>query len=71
MLRIKGIETAVSVQQDAADAKASFGSTLTREQLEALSDDPAELRRQLVDRGIAMPAATACSPAILSKRCLT
>ncbi len=49
VLRIKGIEAAVNVQQDAADAKASFGSTLTREQLEALSDDPAELRRQLED----------------------
>ena len=47
VLRIKGMETAVTVQQDAADTRASFGSTLTREQLEALSDDPAELRRQL------------------------
>jgi hypothetical protein len=49
VLRIKAIEAEVSVQQDAADAKASFGSTLTREQLEALSDDPAELKRQLED----------------------
>jgi hypothetical protein len=49
VLRIKGLETAVTVQQDAADTRASFGSTLTREQLEALSDDPAELRRQLED----------------------
>ncbi len=52
VLRIKTLETVVTVQQNAQDAAVdprgpSFGSTLTREQLEPLSDDPTELRRQL------------------------
>jgi hypothetical protein len=52
VLPLDSIKDTVDVQQDAQDAAAdprgpSFGTTLTRDQLEALSDDPAELRRQL------------------------
>ena len=36
-------------QEAAADARVTFGSTLTREQVDALSDDPNEARRQLSD----------------------
>jgi hypothetical protein len=36
-------------QQAAADRDVTFGTVLTREQIEALSDDPDELRRQLMD----------------------
>ena len=36
-------------QQAAADRDVTFGSVLTREQIDALSDDPDELRRQLMD----------------------
>ena len=36
-------------QQAGSDRAMVFGSTLTREQIDALSDDPAELRRQLQD----------------------
>jgi len=52
LLPIAGVTDAVTVQQNRQEAAAdprgpSFGTTLTREQLEALSDDPAELRRQI------------------------
>jgi len=36
-------------QQAAADRAGTFGTALTREQVEALSDDPDEMRRQLQD----------------------
>jgi hypothetical protein len=36
-------------QEAAADARVTFGSALTREQIDALSDDPNEARRQLAD----------------------
>jgi len=36
-------------QQAASDRDVTFGTVLTREQIEALSDDPDELRRQLMD----------------------
>jgi hypothetical protein len=54
MLAIEGHKETVLVGQDrqaaAADPRRpSFGSTLTREQLEALSDDPDVLRQQLQD----------------------
>ena len=54
MLPIAGHKEAVTVGQDkqaaAADPRgSSFGTTLTREQLEALSDDPDVLRQQLQD----------------------
>src|SRR5688572_5288211 len=52
MLPIAGHKESVTVGQDkqtaAADPRgSSFGTTLTREQLEALSDDPEVLRQQL------------------------
>ena len=54
MLPIAGHKESVTVGQDkqtaAADPRgSSFGTTLTREQLEALSDDPDVLRQQLQD----------------------
>jgi len=54
LLPIEGHKEAVVVEQNrqqaAADPKGpSFGTTLTREQLEALSDDPDVLRQQLQD----------------------
>jgi carboxypeptidase family protein len=54
MLTIARLQTDVTVGQDRQQAAAdprgpSFGTTLTREQLEALSDDPDELRQQLQD----------------------
>ncbi len=36
-------------QEAAADAKTTFGSALTREQIDALSDNPEEMRKQLLD----------------------
>jgi len=54
MLPIEGHKETVQVSQDKQSAAVdprgpSFGSTLTREQLEALSDDPDVLRQQLQD----------------------
>jgi hypothetical protein len=54
LLPIEGLKDAVTVEQNkqaaAADPRGpSFGTTLTREQLEALSDDPDTLRKQLQD----------------------
>jgi hypothetical protein len=52
VLRIKRVEDSVTVGQDpqtaASDRRGTaFGSALTREQIDALSDDPEEMRRQL------------------------
>lgn len=54
LLPIAGVKDSVVVEQNRQEAAAdprgpSFGTTLTREQLEALSDDPAILRQQLQD----------------------
>jgi hypothetical protein len=54
MLPLEGHKETVQVSQDkqaaAADPRgSSFGTTLTREQLEQLSDDPDVLRQQLLD----------------------
>ena len=53
MLPIAGLQDAVTVERDkqesAADRQSTFGTVLTREQLEALSDDPDILRQQLQD----------------------
>src|SRR6266851_5312619 len=54
VLTIQRLETSVTVGQDKQQAAAdprgpSFGTTLTREEIEALSDDPAQLRQQLQD----------------------
>jgi hypothetical protein len=53
LLPLEKMETSVEVGQDKQEAAASrgatFGTTLTREQMEALSDDPAELQQQLQD----------------------
>ena len=38
-------------QEAAADARVTFGSTMTREQVDALSDNPEEMRKQLLDMG--------------------
>ena len=51
VLQIPKMEASVTVGQDkqeaAADPRMSFGTTLTREQIEALSDDPIVLQQQL------------------------
>src|SRR5215213_9804290 len=51
VLPIKKMETEVTVGRDAqtvaADPKAQFGTALTREQIDALSDDPDEMAQQL------------------------
>jgi len=53
MLPIAGVQDTVTVernkQETAADRQSTFGTVLTREQLEALSDDPDILRQQLQD----------------------
>jgi hypothetical protein len=54
VLLIENFQEAVNVAQDAqagaADRRGeSFGSVLTREQMDALSDDPDEMQRQLQD----------------------
>ena len=53
MLSIPKIETSVTVAQDpqeaAADRTHTFGTVLTRDEIEALSDDPAQLQQQLQD----------------------
>src|SRR5205823_258786 len=48
------LDTAVTVEQDRQQAASdrngpSFGTTLTREEIEALSDDPVQLQQQLQD----------------------
>ena len=53
MLPLDRVTSAVTVERDkqavASDRDVTFGSVLTREQIEALSDDPDEMRRQLMD----------------------
>jgi hypothetical protein len=54
VLLIENFQEAVDVKQDAqagaADRRGdAFGSVLTREQMDALSDDPDEMQRQLMD----------------------
>ncbi|HYT73653.1 MAG TPA: carboxypeptidase-like regulatory domain-containing protein, partial [Vicinamibacterales bacterium] len=54
VLQIPKLEASVTVAQDKQQAAAdprgtSFGTTLTREQIEALSDDPVQLQQQLQD----------------------
>ncbi len=54
VLTIQRVEAAVTVEQDKQQAAsdrngASFGTVLTRDQIEALSDDPATLQQQLQD----------------------
>lgn len=53
VLPIKKMESEVTVGRDAqavaADRNARFGTALTREQIESLSDDPAEMAQQLQD----------------------
>jgi hypothetical protein len=53
-LAIQKVEDTVTVSQDPSSASSdrrgiSFGTVLTREQMDALSDDPEEMRRQLSD----------------------
>jgi hypothetical protein len=51
VLPLRGLTDTVTVGRDAQEAAADrvgrFGSALTREQIDALSDDPAEMQRQL------------------------
>ena len=54
VLSIAKLEASVTVEQDKQQAAAdprgrSFGTTLTREEIEALSDDPQQLQQQLQD----------------------
>ena len=53
MLAIQGLQDSVTVQRDArevaSDRRATFGTALTREQIDALSDDPDEMQQQLQD----------------------
>ena len=53
VLPIQGLQDSVTVSRDAretaSDRKATFGSAMTREQIEALSDDPDEMAQQLKD----------------------
>ena len=53
VLPIDRLQSSVTVERDrqqaASDRDVTFGTVLTREQIEALSDDPDELRRQLSD----------------------
>jgi hypothetical protein len=53
MLPIDRVTSDVTVSRDkqaaASDRDITFGTVLTREQIEALSDDPEELKRQLMD----------------------
>jgi hypothetical protein len=55
MLPLDRLQSDVTVSRDrqtaAADRDITFGTVLTREQIEALSDDPDEMRRQLMDIG--------------------
>lgn len=53
VLPIQKMQSEVTVGRDAqavaADPRARFGTALTREQIDALSDDPAEMQKQLQD----------------------
>lgn len=52
-LNLSGLTDSVTVGRDQQEASAdrgvTFGTAMTREQIEALSDDPNELRQQLID----------------------
>ncbi len=53
VLTIQGLQDSVTVTRDAreaaSDRKTTFGTALTREQIDALSDDPDEMAQQLQD----------------------
>ena len=53
VLPLDRVQSSVTVERDrqqaASDRDITFGTVLTREQIDALSDDPDELRRQLMD----------------------
>jgi hypothetical protein len=53
VLAIQGLQDTVNVTRDArevaSDRKSTFGTALTREQIDALSDDPDEMAQQLQD----------------------
>jgi hypothetical protein len=53
VLPIQGLQDSVTVSRDAreaaSDRRTAFGTALTREQIEALSDDPDEMAQQLQD----------------------
>ncbi len=53
VLPIDRLQSSVTVERDkqqaGSDRDITFGTVLTREQIDALSDDPDELRRQLMD----------------------
>jgi len=53
VLPLQRVLDTVNVAQDnqiaAADRNSTFGTTLTREQVDSLSDDPAEMQQQLLD----------------------
>ena len=53
VLAIEGLKDSVTVSRDpreaASDRRSTFGSAMTREQIEALSDDPDEMAQQLQD----------------------
>ncbi|HET7697060.1 MAG TPA: carboxypeptidase regulatory-like domain-containing protein [Vicinamibacterales bacterium] len=53
VLAIQGLQDSVTVSRDAreaaSDRRTTFGTALTREQIEALSDDPDEMAQQLRD----------------------
>jgi hypothetical protein len=53
VLAIQGLQDSVTVSRDAreaaSDRRSTFGTAMTREQIEALSDDPDEMQQQLQD----------------------
>ena len=53
VLAIQGVQDTVTVVRDASEAasdrRATFGTAMTREQIDALSDDPDEMAQQLQD----------------------
>jgi hypothetical protein len=53
VLAIGGLQDSVTVSRDAreaaSDRRSTFGTAMTREQIEALSDDPTEMAQQLQD----------------------
>jgi hypothetical protein len=53
VLALQGVQDSVTVSRDAreaaSDRRATFGTAMTREQIDALSDDPDEMAQQLQD----------------------
>ena len=53
VLALQGVQDSVTVARDAreaaSDRRATFGTAMTREQIDALSDDPDEMAQQLQD----------------------